>query len=84
MCEPTTEPGLLSSAAAFPALKAHAEEIKAQHLRELMADEARCASLVAEHNGITMDFSRQKVTPDTMGLLTTLFERYAILGELAI
>lgn len=83
MCEPTTEPGLLSSAAAFPALKAHAEEIKAQHLRELMADEARCASLVAEHNGITMDFSRQKVTPDTMGLLTTLFEQQGVANKLA-
>jgi glucose-6-phosphate isomerase len=83
MCEPTTEPGLLSSAAVFPALKAHAEEIKAQHLRDLMADEARCASLLAEHNGITMDISRQKVTPDTMALLTTLFEQQDIANKLA-
>eukprot|EP01043_Picozoa_sp_COSAG02_P040364 COSAG02_NODE_3263_length_7067_cov_5.802095_1_plen_398_part_00 len=83
MCEPTTELGLLSSAAVFPALKAHAEEIKAQHLRDLMGDEARCASLLAEHNGITMDISRQKVTPDTMALLTTLFEQQEVAKKLA-
>ena len=90
----TTEPGLLSSCPVFPALSAHAESVKATHLRDLMrsvrpsasraprprltprrcrSDEARCSGLVAEHNGIVLDISRQKVTTETMGLLSTLF-----------
>lgn len=49
----------------------------------MMADEARCASLLAEHNGITMDISRQKVTPETMALLTTLFEQQDVANKMA-
>jgi len=33
---------------------------------------------VAEHNGIVLDISRQKVTTETMGLLSTLFEEQEV------
>ena len=42
------------------------------------SDEARCSGLVAEHNGIVLDISRQKVTTETMGLLSTLFEEQEV------
>ena len=37
----TTEPGLLSSCPVYPALSAHAESVKATHLRDLMGCAAR-------------------------------------------
>ena len=33
---------------------------------------------MAEHNGIVLDISRQKVTTETMGLLSTLFEEQEV------
>jgi hypothetical protein len=36
------------------------------HLRDLMADEERCAGLIKEAGGIYADFSRQRVTGKTM------------------
>lgn len=41
-------------------------------LRELLADAGRCASLVAEHDGIVLDYTRQKVTLETMKMLYQL------------
>mmetsp|Transcript_9973 Transcript_9973/g.13867 ORF Transcript_9973/g.13867 Transcript_9973/m.13867 type:complete len:680 (-) Transcript_9973:413-2452(-) len=42
------------------------------HLRELIQDEKRCDKLVAETNGVFMDFSRQKMTAETLNLLLNL------------
>lgn len=47
-------------------LRDHAQEIKGSHLRDLLQDPIRCASLSAEHNGLVLDFSRQNVTTTTM------------------
>ena len=37
-----------------------------RHLRDLMADEQRCAALIHESEGIIFDFSRQRVVPKTL------------------
>ena len=44
----------------------NAQQLKNMHLKDLLQDEERCASLVAEHEGIVLDFSRQNVLPTTM------------------
>lgn len=61
-----------SETAAWKALSAHLENIQATHLRDLLQDDARCRALVAEHNGIFLDYCRQKVTTDTMEKLADL------------
>lgn len=37
-----------------------------RHLRDLLLDEERTDSLIREHNGLYVDFSRQNVTETTM------------------
>lgn len=61
---------------AWAALEAHAAALKgdAHHLRVLLQDAARCAALTAEHDGVTLDFARQRVTAETMRLLVSLAE----------
>lgn len=60
---------LISSTQAWKDLAAHVDEISKTHLRDLLADEKRCAALVAESNGIYLDYSRQRVTERTLNLL---------------
>uniref|UniRef100_A0A5B7B3E7 Glucose-6-phosphate isomerase n=1 Tax=Davidia involucrata TaxID=16924 RepID=A0A5B7B3E7_DAVIN len=55
-------------------LKAHVEDIKKTHLRELMADTERCKSMMVEFDGILLDYSRQCATLDTMDKLFKLAE----------
>jgi glucose-6-phosphate isomerase len=58
---------------AWTRLQEHANHIKSHtHLRELLKDSTRNECLVAEHDGIMLDFSRECVTKDTMGLLFDL------------
>ena len=48
-------------------LQDHAKHIKANtHLRNLLQDSARCEALVAEYDGILLDYSRQCAVPETM------------------
>ncbi|KAL0028857.1 hypothetical protein WJX77_001267 [Trebouxia sp. C0004] len=54
------------------ALEEHLGEVDKLHLRDLLTDETRCNELFFEHNGITCDFSRQRVTPKTVKLLRNL------------
>ena len=44
------------------------------HPQDLVLDAERCETLTAEHNGVFLDYSRQRVTQDTMGLLFDLAE----------
>lgn len=37
-----------------------------RHLRDLMIDERRCMPLIKESEGIYFDFTRQRVTTETM------------------
>ena len=51
------------------ALEEHREAIAGLHLRNLIQDEDRCTALVVEHDGIVLDFSRERVVPTTMVII---------------
>jgi glucose-6-phosphate isomerase len=58
----------------WKALQEHVAEIDKTHLRDLMSDERRCMSLIKESEGLYVDFSRQRVTAETIKLLVNLAE----------
>ncbi|XP_078430425.1 sugar isomerase (SIS) family protein [Wolffia australiana] len=55
-------------------LKAHVDDVKKTHLRELLADEERCKSMIIDHDGIVLDFSRQQILKETIEGLFKLAE----------
>ncbi|CAI9777827.1 unnamed protein product [Fraxinus pennsylvanica] len=55
-------------------LTAHVENIKKTHLRELLSDTERCTSMMAEFDGILLDYSRQCANLDTLDKLHNLAE----------
>jgi len=65
----------LSARPAWKALHAHYAEIAPRHLRELFAaDPTRGERLVAETEGLYLDYSKHRVTDDTLALLLQLAE----------
>ena len=55
---------------AWQALKSHHTDIGGLHLRELFAaDPARGGRMTAEAEGIYLDYSKNRVTEETMRLL---------------
>src|SRR6476469_1081121 len=57
----------------WKALQKHFEEARALHLRDLFAkDPARGERLVAEGGGLLLDYSKHRVTDETLRLLTAL------------
>ncbi len=68
-----TEPDPLTSRPAWAALRAHHAEIADTHLRELFAaDPERGQRLALEACGIYLDYSKNRVTHDTLRLLLQL------------
>ena len=58
---------------AWRALERHHEEVAPLHLRDLFAgDPGRGEALVAEAAGLRLDYSKNRITADTVGLLATL------------
>ncbi|KAK6131173.1 hypothetical protein DH2020_035082 [Rehmannia glutinosa] len=53
-------------------LRAHVDDIKKTHLRELMTDMERCQSMMVDFDGIMLDYSRQCATLDTLNKLNNL------------
>ncbi|MDP9116301.1 MAG: glucose-6-phosphate isomerase [Actinomycetota bacterium] len=61
---------------AWSALTRHHEQLAATHLRELFADDpGRGQRLTVEAAGIYLDYSKNRVTDETMGLLVQLAEQ---------
>jgi glucose-6-phosphate isomerase len=61
---------------AWAALRAHHEAISGKHLRELFAaDPTRGERLTAEGAGLYLDYSKNRVTDETLALLTQLAEQ---------
>jgi len=59
--------------AAWKALQAHAEQIRGRHLRELFAEDAsRGERLTVEAEGLFLDYSKNRVTDETLKLLIQL------------
>lgn len=76
---PTAEPW---TTPAWSALTAHVPKVNELHLRDLLQDAGRCGSLSKEFDGITLDYSRQLVTGETMGLLFDLARAVGLEGSL--
>jgi len=57
---------------AWQRLSEHAEEIKSLHLKELLKDEARIHSLKHRHDHLLLDFSKQRILPETFKRLAEL------------
>ncbi|KAJ0025269.1 hypothetical protein Pint_08941 [Pistacia integerrima] len=67
-------PTLICDTEPWKDLKNHVEEIKKSHLRNLMSDTERCKSMVAEFDGMLLDYSRQNATLETLNKLYQLAE----------
>jgi glucose-6-phosphate isomerase len=65
--------------AAWDALQAHYETIKGTHLRQLFADDPkRGERMVAEGAGLYLDYSKHRITDETIGLLLKLAEERGV------
>jgi len=63
----------LADRPAWRALAAHAEAMRAAHLRELFAGDAqRFAAFSLRHDGLLLDFSKQRLNAETLALLRAL------------
>src|SRR5688572_10621787 len=69
----------LTDRPAWKALSAHYNEIKGRHLRQLFAeDPQRGERLTAEAAGIFLDYSKHRVTDETLRLLVRLAEECGV------
>jgi glucose-6-phosphate isomerase len=61
---------------AWKALQAHSDQIRGRHLRDLFAeDSSRGERLTVEAEGIFLDYSKNRVTDETLKLLVQLAEQ---------
>lgn len=75
-------PRLVSSFAEWKRLAKHAEHIDTVHLKDLLQDAERCESMYAVHDGVYLDYSRQRVTLDTMKFLYDLAKKQDLKGKI--
>ena len=79
----TTSTMPLRERPAWAALTKHFEAIRGVHLRELFAgDPTRGERLVAEGAGLYLDYSKNRVTDETLGLLVALAEQSGLAGRI--
>src|SRR5919106_1029930 len=75
MSTSTTSTAPLRARPAWAALQKHYVEIRGLHLRDLFAsDPARGERLAAEGAGLYLDYSKNRITDDTIGFLVQLAE----------
>jgi glucose-6-phosphate isomerase len=68
-------PNQLTNRSEWKALEAHAETMRGQQLRQLFVDDAtRGQRLTAEAEGIFLDYSKNRITDETLKLLFSLAE----------
>ncbi len=78
-----TERPLLTQRPAWAALQAHFARIQKVHLRELFAaDPARGSRLTAEAVGIYLDYSKNRLTEETLQLLFALADACDLRGRI--
>mmetsp|Transcript_51985 Transcript_51985/g.125378 ORF Transcript_51985/g.125378 Transcript_51985/m.125378 type:complete len:818 (+) Transcript_51985:1228-3681(+) len=66
---------LVSRTDEWKRLEAHKSEIEDIHLRDLLSDEERSNNMFAEHDGVYLDYSRQRATLKTLDLLQDLAKK---------
>jgi glucose-6-phosphate isomerase len=70
---PETQPPALTQRAAWKALEAHYEAMRHRHLRQLFADDPRRGERFnAEAAGLYLDYSKNRITDETLRLLLEL------------
>jgi glucose-6-phosphate isomerase len=88
---PTLTPGRPMTAArppltarpAWQALQAHFADLRGRHLRQLFADDPdRGERLTAEAAGVFLDYSKNRVTDETVRLLVRLAEESGLRGQI--
>lgn len=79
---PNNNSPLVSATPEWKRLQQHAQYIQSTHLRDLLQDKGRCESLWAEHDGMYLDYSRQRVTRETIKLLIELAEKQDLKGQI--
>jgi glucose-6-phosphate isomerase len=73
----------LTQLSAWKSLKAHYEKIRSLHLRQLFKDDpGRGTRLTAEAEGIYLDFSKHRITDETLKLLLQLAEESGVKARL--
>src|ERR1035437_4428762 len=73
----------LNQRPACKALETHAQTIQATNLRQLFAeDSGRGQRLTAEADGIFLDYSKNRITDETMRLLVQLAEESGLRGKI--
>ena len=69
----------VSGSAAWAALAEHQQKIRALHLRELFAqDPTRGERMVIEEIGLNSDYSKNRITDETIALLVALAQQSAL------
>jgi glucose-6-phosphate isomerase len=69
----------LTARPAWKALEAHHQQVRALHLRKLFADDpARGERMTAEAVGLYLDYSKNRITEETLRLLLQLAEESAL------
>ncbi len=69
----------LTQGAAWQALAAHYAKLKNAHLRQLFADDQqRAARFTVEGGGLILDYSKNRITAETMALLVKLAEERGV------
>jgi len=75
---------MLADRPAWHALAEHYEEVKGLHLRDLFArDQRRGERLVVDGAGLSLDYSKNRVTDETIRLLVTLAEQSGLADRTA-
>jgi glucose-6-phosphate isomerase len=73
----------LNQRAAWKALQAHAGDMHGKHMRQLFVfDPARGQRLTAEAVGVYLDYSKNRVTDETLKLLVELVEQSDLRGHI--
>jgi len=71
----TSSPQILTQRPAWKALQAHYQDVRNRHLRDMFAeDPGRGERLTAEAAGLYLDYSKNRVTDETLRLLRDLAE----------
>ena len=83
MDTPATPRLPLTQRPTWKALQAHAQEMKEKHLRELFAeDSARGLRFTLEADGLFLDYSKNRITDETLELLLQLAEGAGLRGKI--
>src|SRR5260221_3205592 len=73
----------LTARPAWKALQSHYQQIRSQHLRKLLADDPqRGERMTVEAAGLFLDYSKNRVTDETLKLLRQLAEECGLRGRI--